>query len=143
MAGINRVHGGVGVEGVINGVSGAQLGGNLKFFLVTVKNSGASAQDLQDEMAAGVNGGLGGVVETILRVVPSGILAYYVPAASSGVIHLIVDGHAAFAATTGSATQPGLQEIIRALGTAVPTAGGSTMDVSGTTVAAGAAFVIS
>jgi hypothetical protein len=143
MAGIDRIHGGVGVEGVINGVAGAQLGGNLKFFLVTVKNVSASAQDLQPEMAAGVNGGLGGVVETILRVCPSGILAYYVPASSGGVIHLIVDGHATFAATTGSATQPGLQEIIRALGTAVPTVAGGTMDVSGTTVAAGAAFVIS
>lgn len=142
MAGIERIHGGVGVEGVINGVSGAQLGGNLKFFVVTVKNGSASARDLRPEMAAGIHGGLGGVVETILRVVPSGILAYYVVDDNSGVIHLIVDGHAAFAATTGSTSQPGLQEIIRALGTAVPTVAGGTMDVSGTTVAAGTSFVV-
>lgn len=142
MAGIDRIHGGVGVEGVINGVSGAQLGGNLKFFKITVENGSNSARDLRPEMAAGVNGGLGGVVETILRVVPSGILAYYVVDDASGVIHIIVDGHAAFAASTGSATQPGLQEIIRALGTAVPTAAGGTMDVSGTDVVAGTSFVV-
>ena len=142
MAGITRTHGGVGIEGVLNGQSGALVGASIKFFLITVKNVSASARDLRPEMAANPDGGLGGVVEAILKVVPSGILAYNVTDDNSGTMHLVVDGHAAFSATTGSATQPGLQEIIRALGTAVPTAAGSTMDVSGTTVAAGATFTV-
>lgn len=141
MAGITRVHGGVGQEGVLNGVSGAQIGASVRFFLITVKDGSNSARDLRPEMAAGVNGGLGGVVEAILKVVPSGILAYFVADASTGVINLLVDGHAAFPAT-GSTAQPGLQEMIRALGTAVPTVAGGTMDVSGTTVALGASFTV-
>lgn len=141
MAGITRTHGGVGLEGVINGESGALVGASVKFYLITVKNVSASARDLRPEMAANPNGGLGGVVEAILKVVPSGLLAYNVTDDNSGTMHLVVDGHAAFAAT-GSTAQPGLQEIIRALGTAVPTAGGSTMDVSGTTVAVGSTFTV-
>lgn len=142
MSGIDRENGGVGQEGVLNGVSGAQIGASVKFFKITVENAANSARDLRPEMAAGVNGGLGGVVETILRTVPSGILAYFVPDDASGVIHLLVDGHAAFAASTGSATQPGLQEIIRALGASVPTAAGGTMDVTGTDVVLGTSFVV-
>jgi hypothetical protein len=142
MSGIARVNGGVGVEGVINGASGALVGASIKFFLITVKNVSNSARDLRGEMAAGVNGGLGGVVETLLKIVPSGILAYSVTDDNSGTISIAVDGHAAFAAATSSATQPGLQEMIRALGTSVPTAGGSTMDVSGSTVAAATTFAV-
>jgi hypothetical protein len=53
---------------------------------------------------------------------------------------LITDGVNAPEATTGSTTAPGLQEMIRALGTSVGT---NNMDVSGTTVSDGTAFVIS
>lgn len=139
MAGFDRIHGGVGEEGVLNGVAGAQMGASVKFFKLVVKNNGGAAQDLQPEMAAGANGGLGLAVEAILRVVPAGILAYYVPADNSGVIYLVVDGHASFADTTGSTTQPGLQEIIRGLGATVGTNG---MDVRGTTAAAGTGFTV-
>lgn len=139
MAGITRVNGGVGVEGVINGVSGGQIGASVKFFLITVKNGSTVAVDLRGEMDNGINGGLGLAVEAILKVVPSGILAYSVADGATGIISICVDGHAAFAATTGSTTQPGLQEMIRALGTSVGT---NTKDVSGTTVAAGATFTV-
>lgn len=139
MAGITRIHGGVGVEGVINGVSGAQMGASVVFLDIVVKNSGGTARDLRPEMSAGVNGGLGGAVEAILKVVPSGILAYFVPNNSDGHIYLVVDGHAAFSASTGSATQPGLEEMIRALGTSVGT---NTMDVSGTDVTLGTSFTV-
>jgi len=136
---VTRIHGGVGVEGVINGVSGAQLGGNVKFFNIVVKEAGGSARDLRPEMASGKDGGLGLAVEAILRVCPPTI-AYYVPNNNSGNIHLIVDGHNAPSASTGSATQPGLEEVIRALGTSV---GSNNMDVSGTDVTEGAAFTVS
>lgn len=140
MATFTRTNGGVGVEGVINGASGAQLGASLKFYVITVKNSAAAARDLRPEMAAGQNGGANLAVEAIMRVVPQGVLAYHVVNDNTGVIHLIVDGVNAPEATTGSTTAPGLQEMIRALGTTVGT---NNMDVSGTTVADGTAFVIS
>lgn len=139
MAGISRVHGGVGEEGVINGVSGFLMGASVKFYDVVVKNSGGSARDLRPEMAAGVNGGLGGAVEAIMKIVPSGVLSYFVPNDANGHIYLVVDGHAAPAASTGSATQPGLEEMIRALGTSV---GSNTMDVSGTDVVEGTSFTV-
>ena len=135
---VTRIHGGVGAEGVINGVSGAQLGGNVKFFQVVVKEVGGSARDLRPEMASGKDGGLGLAVEAVLRVCPPTI-AYFVPNNSSGIIHLIVDGHNAPAASTGDADKPGLQEIIRALGTTVGT---NSMDVSGTTVTGGTSFTV-
>jgi hypothetical protein len=139
MATFTRTNGGVGVEGVINGASGAQLGASLKFYVITVKNAAAAARDLRPEMAAGQNGGANLAVEAIMRVVPQGVLAYNVVNDNTGVIHLIVDGVNAPEATTGSTTAPGLQEMIRALGTTVGT---NNMDVSGTTVADGATFTV-
>jgi hypothetical protein len=143
MADIRRVNGGVGIEGVLNGVTGAQSGASVRFLRVTVRNASNTVQDLRPEMASGVNGGLGGVVETILRAAPSGILAYFVPNDSSGIINIVVDAHAAFDATTGSTTQPGFQEMVRALGANVPTVAGPPMDVTGSLVAAGTGFTIS
>lgn len=132
MAEVTRVHGGVGVEGVINGVSGGQVGQSLAFYLVTVKNVGAAAQDLRPEMAAGVNGGLGLAVEAILRACPAQVLAYSVTDDNSGTMSIICDGHAAPAAAT-------LQTTLQGLGTSVGT---NTMDVSGTTVSAGTTFTV-
>lgn len=139
MAEITRVHGGVGEEGVLNGVAGTQLGANLKFFKIAVKNAANAAVSLVGEMGPGINGGIDLGVEQILRVVPSGILTYFVPNDATGVINIVVDGHAAFVPSTGSATQPGLQEIIRAMGTVV---GKTPIDVSGTVVTAGTGFTV-
>lgn len=139
MAGITRVNGGVGEEGVLNGVSGFLMGASVKFYDIVVKANGGSARDLRPEMAAGVNGGLGGAVEAIMKVVPSGVLAYYVPDDANGHIYLVVDGHAAPAASTGSTSQPGLEEMIRALGATV---GVNNMDVRGTDVTLGTGFTV-
>lgn len=141
MAGITRIHGGVGVEGVINGAAGALVGASVKFFKIAVITAGDAAVDLRPEMAAGKDGGLGGAVEALLKVVPSGLLAYSVPNDNSGLIHIAVDGHAAFAATTGSATQPGLQEMIQALVT-VPALQAATVNVAHSTVTAGTTFTV-
>lgn len=131
MAVLTRVHGGVGVEGVLNGVSGSQVGQSVTFYKITVKNAGAVAQDLRPEMASGVNGGLGLAVEAILRACPA-VLAYFVVDDNSGEIHIVCDGHA-----SPSAAQ--LQSTLQGLGTSVGT---NTMDVSGTTVALGASFLV-
>ena len=130
--GVTRTHGGVGVEGVINGVSGEQRGSSLAFFLITVKNGSNSARDLRPEMSAGSDGGLGLAVEAILRSCPQGILAYHVTNSSAGTIHLIVDG-----VNAPSASE--LQTTLQGLGTSV---GSNNMDVSGTTVAAGSTFTV-
>jgi hypothetical protein len=130
MAEVLRVNGGVGIEGVINGEAGVQVGASVKFLLVTVKNVGAAAQDLRPEMAVNPNGGLGLAVEAIFRVCPP-IIAYSVVNDASGVINLIVDGHAVEASA--------VQANIQALGTVV---GANSMDVSGTVVALGSVFTI-
>jgi hypothetical protein len=141
MAGITRTHGGVGIEGVINGESGALVGASIKFFKIALIDSAPAAVPLTDEMSANPNGGLGGTVEALLKLVPSGILAYSVPNNSSGFVYIAVDGHAAFAATTGSTTQPGLQEIIRNCVT-LPTVAGGTVNVTNSTVVAATTFTV-
>lgn len=57
----------------------------------------------------------GNIIEKILRVLPQGILSYYVPNDATGTIYLAVDGSAAPAASTGDYSHPGLQEMIRNL----------------------------
>jgi hypothetical protein len=140
MAGITRAHGGVGIEGVINGQSGALVGASIKFFKIAVGGTSGHV-DLQPEMSANPDGGLGGVVEALLKLVPSGILAYSVPGDATGFVYVAVDGHAAFPATTGSSTQPGLQEMIRSAVT-LPTVAGSTVNVSTSTVTGGTTFTV-
>lgn len=130
--GVTRVHGGVGVEGVINGESGTQLGGSLAFFLITAKDGSNSAVDLRGEMAANPDGGLGGAVEAILRTCPQGVLAYNVANANTGVISIVVDGVNAPQAAE-------LQTTLRALGTTV---GSNSLDLSGTTVIRGGTFTV-
>lgn len=140
MAGITKIHGGIGLEGVINGQSGALVGASIKFFKIAVIGAGG-AIDLRTEMAANPDGGLNGAVEAILKLCPSGLLAYSVPNDNTGFVFIAVDGHAAFTASTGSATQPGLQEMIRTAA-AVPALQAATVDVSLSTVIAGTTFTV-
>ena len=115
-----------GATEVLNGASGKQLGGGLKFYLVTVKNASASAVNLTAEDDAD-----GEAFEKIIRCF-NGVLAYD-SVGASGLIYVITDSHAAADAAT-------MQTAIRALGTSV---GPNTIDVSGTTVADGASFTVS
>lgn len=116
----------------VNGTAGAEDGGiiapgaSLAFYLVTVKNTGATAIDLTGESEVNE------AIELVVRSIPSTI-AYDIANASTGVIHVITDGHAA---PSAAALQTGL----RALGTSIGTNG---VDVSGTTVSAGAGFTVS
>ena len=138
MATQTRAVGLAGDVGTLNGTTGAIIGASVKFFLITVKNTSAAAIDLR-----ALDDAPNEAFEKIMRVLPSGILAYYAANDTSGVISICVDGHAAPVATTGSATNPGLQEMIRALGTTVGAADGlSGVDVSGTTVAAASGFTV-
>ena len=115
----------------VNGTAGAEDGGiispgaSLAFYVVTVLNVSAAAIDLRPESEVNE------AIELVVRAIPSTI-AYDIANASTGVIHVITDGHAAPSAAA-------LQTALRALGTTVGT---NNIDVSGTTVSAGAGFTV-
>jgi hypothetical protein len=138
MVTVTRTHGGVGAEGVINGTSGVQIGGSVKFYKIQVQNSAYNAIDLRPEMAANPDGGTLGVLDYVARVFPSGIISYFVENNANGNINLIVDGHAAPAAAN-------IQADIRNLGTTVPSlffAGTGNTDVTGSNVTLGTGFSV-
>lgn len=130
--GVTRVHGGVGVEGQINGETGTSLGGSLAFYHIQLRNASLAAIDVRPEMAANPDGGLGLGVESVLRSAPQGILAYNVANNATGNVYIIVDG-------VNSPTAAELQTTIRNLGTSVGTNG---IDVSGTLVTKGTTFTV-
>ena len=137
--GVTRVHGGIGFEGEINGNTGVQLGQSLKFYHVMVRNGSYVPQDLRPEAGAGPDGqyrdgGLGGVVEKILQVMPSQVLSYNVADVASGNIFVICDG-------VNSPDAADVQTLIQGLVTC-PTVAGSTMNVSKTLVANGTTFTV-
>ena len=115
----------------VNGTAGAEDGGiiapgaSLAFYLVTVKDAAAAAIDLRPESEVNE------AIELVIRSIPTTI-AYDIANASTGVIHVICDGHAALSAAA-------LQTALRAMGDDVGT---NSIDVTGTTVAAGAGFTV-
>jgi hypothetical protein len=116
-----------GAVGTLNGTSGAQVGASLKFYLITAKDNSASAVDLRSEDDA-----TNEVFETIIRALPSGVLAYFAANAGTGVISVIVDGVNAPDASV-------VQTALRALGASV---GANAIDLRGTTVADGVSFTV-
>lgn len=128
MAVFTRVNGSAGVRSLNGGLpaNSSQSGVSVKLYLITVKNSGASAQSLAGETASG------GALEAVMRALPSGPLVYSPAADTSGTISVVMDGHSAPAASV-------IQTAIRALGTTVGTGG---IDVSGTTVADGTTLTV-
>ena len=122
-----------GAGGYINGYNPANTTGfqknagvSIQAYLITVKNSGASAQDLRPETGAGKT------IDAIFRLLPQGIIAYFIANSAAGTISLIVDG-------VNAPVAAALQTDIRALGSAVGT---NTIDVTGTTVAVGASLAV-
>lgn len=119
-----RVNGGVGIASAAAIYSPSV---SSAFYKITVLNASAVAQDLSSEATGPYH-----TLEYIIQAVPS-VLAYDIANASTGVIHVIADG-------VNAPTAAALQTAIRALGTSVGT---ETIDVSGTTVAAGLGFTVS
>ena len=115
----------------INGTAGTETGGiiapgaSLAFYLVTVIDGAAAAVDLRPESEVNE------AIELVIRAIP-GTIAYDIANAGTGVIHVICDGHAALSAAA-------LQTALRAMGDDVGT---NSIDVTGTTVAAGAGFTV-
>ena len=130
--GVTRAHGGVGIEGQINGQTGTQLGSSLAFYHIQVRDGSLAAVDLRGEMAANPDGGLGLAVEAILRACPQGVLAYNMANNATGNIYVVSDG-------VNSPSASELQSTIRNLGTTVSD---TPIDVSGSLVTAGTTFTV-
>ena len=80
------------VNGFSNYTTGALRSvAQLKAFIITIKDT-SSAIDLQS-----LDDGADEMIESVVREVQP--LMYYAPSASSGVIHVIVDGHGVDAAS--------------------------------------------
>jgi hypothetical protein len=138
MATQTRVNGLAGDVGVLNGKTGAIIGASVKFYKITAKVAAGTAVDLTS-----LDDAPNEAFEKIMRVMPSGILAFYAANDASGVISVVVDGHAAPLATTGDVQKPGLQEIIRNLGATVGASDGLPgVDLSGTTVETATGFTV-
>jgi hypothetical protein len=116
-----------GTVGVLNGTSGAQIGGSLKFYKVQVQDNSNGNIDLQAEDDAASE-----LFEIIIKQFPQGILAHSSVAANTGLVYLICDGVNAPAASV-------VQAAIRALGATV---GANSVDVRGTDVTDGTSFTV-
>ena len=122
-----------GTIGYINGYNPSapatnqkNIGQSVQAFLITAKNGSASAVDLRGET------GKGGAIDAIFRLLPQGILAYFITNSAAGTISLIVDG-------VNAPQAAALQVDLRNLGSSV---GLGPVDLSGTTVATGASIVV-
>jgi hypothetical protein len=129
MAVFTRVNGTAGTRSLNGGLpaNSSQSGQSVKLYLITVKDTGATAVSLAGET------GVGGALEAVMRVLPSGPLVYSPANNTSGVISVVMDGHSAPAASV-------IQTAIRSLGSTVGTGG---VDVTGTTVADGTVITVS
>lgn len=127
--GINRSTGYTyaGAVGTLNGTSGSQIGGSLKFYKVQVQDTSNGNIDLRDEDDA-----TNELFELIIRAFPQGVLAYSSVSADTGLVYIITDGVNAPAASV-------IQTAIRALGATV---GANGVDVRGTDVTDGTSFVV-
>jgi hypothetical protein len=120
---VDRVNGNVGTtDGGIY-----KPGATLAFYKITVKDGSNAAVDLRSR------DGTGQSVEAIFFAFPTGIITYDMANANTGVLHVIVDGHAAPSAAS-------LQTTVRALGDSV---GSDGADVTGSIVEAGIGFTVS
>jgi hypothetical protein len=108
---------------------------NCFAYLITVKNTSATAIDLQTEDTYGANAVIGGVIEAIVdEINPK---AWFAPADNTGKIHVICDMN------IDSATE--LQTRIRRIGLqadGTTSVGPNTVDISGTTVVAASSITI-
>ena len=109
---------------------------NCFAYLITVKNTSATAIDLQTEDTYGGNAVVGGVIEAIVdELNPK---AWFAPADNSGKIHVILDMNLDDAAEL----QVRIRRIGKPTGSAVTAVGPNSIDISGTTVVAASSITI-
>ena len=96
---------------------------NCNAYLITVKNAAASAIDLQAEDDA-----MDEVVEMIIKELNP--MAFYMPADSSGKIHVIMDK----GINDATELRTRIRQIGKDAGASTTSVGGNDVDISGTTV---------
>ena len=124
MASVTRVNG-LGVT------TGTLYSTNCNLYIMTVKNAAASAIDLQGEDDA-----VDEALEQIIKELNP--LAWFAPAASSGVVHLVMDK----AVNDASELQVRVRRIGKDSGATTTSIGPNDIDISGTTVQAAASFAV-
>ena len=116
----------------VNGFSNFTTGSvrsvaQLKAFVIAVKDASSGAIDLQS-----LDDGAEEAVEAILREVQP--LMYYMPSASTGLIHVVVDGHAVDATT--------LQTRVRRIAVGLGLGGTEAANDNDTTVTEASSFTV-
>ena len=96
---------------------------NCNAYLITVKNTGGTAIDLQAEDDA-----MDEVVEMIIKELNP--MAFYMPADSSGKIHVIMDK----SINDATELRTRIRQIGKDAGASTTSVGGNDVDISGTTV---------
>lgn len=115
---------------------------NCNLYLITVKNASNTAINLQVEDGADGDGAgadtaaADQVVEQIVKEISP--LAYFVPAASSGVIYVVMDK----AINDATELQTRIRYIGKDAGATTTSVGPNDVDISGTTVAAATSFTV-
>jgi hypothetical protein len=125
MATVTRVNG-------LRNLVGTMYTDNCNAYLITVKNStGPTAIDLQAEDDA--------MDETVEQIVKElNPLAFYMPADSTGKIHVIMDK----SVNDATELQTRIRRIGKPSGSAVTIVGPNTVDIGGTTVVAASSMTI-
>ena len=111
---------------------------NCNAYIITVKIANATAVDLQTEDSyVDANTSLiGGVIEAIVSEINP--LAWFVPAASSGVMHVIMDK----SINDATELRTRIRNIGKPTGGTVTAVGPNAIDISGTTVVAASSITV-
>jgi hypothetical protein len=111
---------------------------NCNAYIITVKIANATAVDLQTEDSyVDANTSLiGGVIEAIVSEINP--LAWFVPAASSGVMHVIMDK----SINDATELRTRIRNIGKPAGSSVTAVGPNAIDISGTTVVAASSITV-
>jgi hypothetical protein len=124
MASVTRVNG-------LRNTVGTVYADNCNLYLITVKNSSASAIDLRAEDDA-----IDEAVEQILKEINP--LAFFITDSSAGTISVVMDK----SITSASELQTQIRRIGIDSGATTTSIGPNDIDISGTTVAAAASFTV-
>ncbi len=129
MATVTRVHGSSTATGTL-------FTPNCNAYLITVKDAGATAINLQTEDSAGGNALVNGVIEAIVGEINP--LAWFAPADTTGKIHVIMD----LAVNDATELRTRIRNIGKDAGASTTSVGPNDIDISGTTVVAASSITI-
>lgn len=129
MATVTRVHGS-------DTATGTLYNPNCNAYLITVKDAGATAINLQTEDSTGGNAVVNGVIEAIVGEINP--LAWFAPADTTGKIHVIMDK----GVNDATELRTRIRNIGKDAGATTTSVGPNDIDISGTTVVAASSITI-